>query len=306
MKAPTTIGLFVVLMATLAGIAPTPAQETKSANAVNSQQAEEDLAFALGVEAYIWSYPLMMSGATAEVATATDKPLPNGRAPFNTFGHAGRLMTATDKDVVSPNADTVYSSAFVDLKQGAALISVPGTGDRYYSFMLEDAYTNVFGYIGSRATGSSAGKYLLVGPGWKGETPAGAKVIQAPTPLVWIIVRTLVDGPQDMPNVAAIQKQYQLTIVPPATDPTPIKQRWNLTLQPKLVPVQQVDTLDWKTYFYWAGQLMKDNPPPAADSALVTQFESIGLSAKSGFDVTKLSPAKQRGLERGYGAAGRS
>ena len=222
----------------------------------NMQQAEEDLAFARGVEAYIWAYPLAITAATVEIGTSTDKPVPNGHAPFNNFGHVGRLITAADKDVVSSNADTIYSSAFLDLKQGAALISVPDTGGRYYSLMLEDAYTNVFGYIGLRATGSGAGQYLIAGPGWKGETPAGAKRIDAPTPLVWVIGRTLIDGKKDMPNVAAIQRGYQVAMLLPVLDPVPVNQRWGIALQPKLVPVQQVDTLDWKTYYRWAGQLM--------------------------------------------------
>ena len=66
-----------------------------------------------------------------------------------------------------------------------------------------------------------------------------------------------------MPNVAAIQKQIQVTIIPPVLDPVPARERWGIALQPKMPPVQQVDVLDWKTYFRWAGQMMKDNPPPA-------------------------------------------
>jgi hypothetical protein len=269
------------------------------------EQAEENLAFARGIEAYIWSYPLAITAATAEIATSTDKPLPNGHAPFNQFGHVGKLMTAADKDVVSPNADTIYSSAFLDLKQGAALVTVPDTGGRYYSLMLEDAYTNVFGYIGKRATGTAAGTTLIAGPGWKGETPAGATRIDAPTPLVWVIGRTLIDGVKDMPNVAALQQQYQVAIIPPVIDPVPVKERWNIVLQPKMVPVKQVDTLDWKTYFHWAGQLMKDNPPPAVDSAFWKQFEAIGLTPEQGFDPDPLSPATKKGLERGYEAGRR-
>jgi hypothetical protein len=268
----------------------------------NFEQAEEDLAFARGIEAYVWAYPLVITAATAGVATNTDKPLPNGHAPFNQFGHVGKLITAADKDVVSSNADTIYSSAFLDLKQGAALISVPDTGERYYSLMLEDAYTNVFGYIGKRATGTAAGTYLIAGPGWTGETPAGATRIDAPTPLVWVIGRTLIDGVEDMPNVAAIQQHYQVKVIPPVVDPVTVKERWDIALQPKMVPVQQVDGLDWKTYFHWAGQMMKDNPPPIADSAFWKQFEAIGLTPAKGFDPARLSPAARRGLERGYEA----
>ena len=291
---------FLSLIVACSG-APSLAQAPK-ATPPNFEQAEEDLAFARGIEAYIWAYPLAITAATAEVATNTDRSLPNGHAPFNQFGHVGKLMTAADKDVVSSNADTIYSSAFLDLKQGAALISVPDTAGRYYSLMLEDAYTNVFDYIGLRATGSAAGTYLIAGPGWKGETPTGARRIDAPTPLVWVIGRTLVDGVKDMPNVAAIQQHYQLTIIPPVLDPVPAKERWNIALQPKMVPVQQVDTLDWKTYFHWAGQLMKDNPPPAADSAFWKQFGAIGLTPAKGFDPDTLSAAARKGLERGYEA----
>ena len=169
-------------------------------------------------------------------------------------------------------------------------------------FPLMNISSNVFGYIGKRATGTSAGTYLIAGPGWAGETPAGAKRIDAPTSLVWVIGRTLVDGVADMPNVAAIQQQYQVKIIPPVVDPVPVKERWGIALQPKMVPVQQVETLDWETYFRWAGQMMKDNPPPAADSAFWKQFEAIGLTPAKGFDPAPLSPATQKGLARGYEA----
>jgi hypothetical protein len=298
MKSSAAFGTLSLLVACFGS----PALAQPQPPSLNIEQAQENLAFARGVDAYIWAYPLAITAATAELATNTDKPIPNGHSPFNTFGHVGKLITAADKDVVSSNADTIYSSAFIDLKQGAALVSVPDTGGRYYSLMLEDAYTNVFGYIGLRATGNAAGTYLIAGPGWTGETPAGAKRIDAPTPLVWIIGRTLIDGEKDMPNVAAIQKQYQVTMVPPVLDSVPAKERWGIALQPKMPPVQQVDSLDWKTYFRWAGQMMKDNPPPPADSAFWKQFEAIGLTVENGFDVDHLSPATQKGLERGYEA----
>ena len=79
----------------------------------------------------------------------------------------------------------------------------------------------------------AGGKYLIVGPDWKGQAPAGSKLIQSPTTLVWLIGRTLVDGEKDLPNVTALQQQFQLQILPPASDATPIKQRWNLQAKPK-------------------------------------------------------------------------
>ena len=159
------------------------------------------------------------------------------------------MITAADKDVVSSNADTILIQQLPRFEAGSC--ADLRTGYRRalrFADAPEDAYTNVFGYIGLRATGSSAGQYLIAGPGWTGDTPAGAKRIDLPTPLVWVIGRTLIDGETDMPNVAAIQRQYTIAMIPPVLDPVPAKHRWNIALQPKLVPVQQVDTLDSKTY----------------------------------------------------------
>ena len=289
--------LLSVLLLITASLQATVAQGNSK---VNIDQAEEDLAFSLATQAYIFGYPLAITAATTLIATNTPKPLPNAYAPINQFGHVAKLFTAADKDVVSSNVDTVYSSAFIDLKQGAALISVPDTGKRYYSMMLEDAYTNVFGYIGSRETGNGPGKYLVKGPGWKGEVPADVKkVITSPTPLVWVIGRTLVEDEADLVNVKKVQAGYTLKMVGPAIDKTNFKKRWDFG-EPGKIPVQVVDQLTWDKYYFWIGQLMKDNPPPVADSGLYAQFKNIGLTVENGFSLDGLSEATKKGLERGY------
>jgi hypothetical protein len=88
-------------------------------------------------------------------------------------------FTAADKDVVSSSRRQRVLHAFLDLKQGAALVSVPDTCRRYYSLMLADAYANVFGDLGERATGDKAGRYLIIGPGWKGNAPEDARIARA-------------------------------------------------------------------------------------------------------------------------------
>jgi len=237
---------------------------------------------------------------TAKLITNTPKPLPNAHAPFNTFGSVAKLFTSADTDVVSTNVDTMYSSAFLDLTQGAVEIWVPPTDGRYYSMMLSDAYSNVFDYIGSRATGTEAGKYLIIGPDWKGETPEGIlKVFKAPTNLVWVIGRTLVDGQDDLVNVHKLQTQYKATIIPPATSsPASWSERNDF---PKLLPkppVDNVNGMDWKTYFTWVGKLMKENPVPASHKIYVDKFKNIGLSFENGFEPESLTPEQQKGLER--------
>ena len=288
-----------IAAAMVAGLPFMPAALAADPAPVNIEQAQEDLAFARGVEAYIWAYPLAITAATAEIATNTDKPLPNGHAPFNNFGHVGKLITAADKD--GRRTPTRSMSAFLDLKQGAALISVPDTGGRYYSLMLEDAYTNVFGYIGLRATGSGAGQYLITGPGWQGETPAGAKRIDAPTPLVWVIGRTLIDGEKDMPT---------------SRHPAPIYGR-NDPARPRLGPGQAAfghraangaRSRSAGRYARLEDLLPLGRTADEGQSAARgrqradKQFPAIGLTVENGFDADHLSPATQKGLERGYAA----
>lgn len=256
--------------------------------------------YKIAKDAYIWSYPMVSVAITGFAVTDTPKALPNAHAPLNSFGSVATLFTADDKDVVSSNVDTMYSSAFLDLTQGAALISVPDTNGRYYSMMLTDAYTNVFDYIGSRATGTKAGQYLIVGPDWKGEIPKSAKkVFKAPTNLVWVIGRTLVDGNADVPNVHKIQAGYKVTIVPPVTKSPSWRERLKVpALTPKTPPVDLVNNMDWKTYFTWVGELMKDNPVPASQKAYVDEFKKIGLTFDKGFDASSITAEQQKDIEK--------
>lgn len=299
-----TIGILGFFLSNLNTYAHRPSEQKSDDDiektSSQGEQEEEELAYSLAVLATIWSYPIVLIAATANSLTAVEKPNASAQAPFNMFGSISSLPSASNKEVVALNADTLYSSAFIDLKQGAALVSVPAEGDRYYALMLTDAYSNVFDYIGTRVTGKKAGKYLIVGPNWKGKIPAGIKAIYAPTSLVWIIGRTLVDGKSDLPNVAAIQEQYKIEMILPTVDKTPILKRWDLQTAPSKVPVKQVESLDWKSYFTWTGSLMKDNPPPVADSGLYSQFSVIGLNVKNGFDAAALSPSTLAGIERGF------
>jgi len=293
-----------IIIASFALFAFASCSDSKKQNPSETQAvkvSEEDQAYQAGVDAYIWAYPMVSIGVTCAMATDVPQPLPNAHAPINSFGSVGKLFTADDTDVVSSNVDNLYSSAFLDLTQGGVEISVPATQGRYYSMMLMDAYSNVFDYIGSRATGTDAGKYLMVGPDWKGEKPKDVvKVFKAPTHLVWVIGRTLIDGPDDLENVHALQKQYVATVIPPATaSPSSwLKRNQFPPIDKTKPPVVNVNTMDWKTYFTWVGQLMKENPVPQSQQAYVDQFKSIGLSFENGFDVSKLNSEQQKGLER--------
>src|SRR5262245_42270603 len=142
------------------------------------------------------------------------------RGSPNQFLHGRRLADHTSRRVTTPNADTLYSSAFLDLSRGPLVLDVPEITDRYYSFAFMDFYTNNFAYVGTRATGTRAGAYVIVGPGWRGPAPQGVPVIASPTNAVWLLGRFLVTDASDLPRAHRLQDAVKLTaLTPDATLP---------------------------------------------------------------------------------------
>ncbi len=141
-----------------------------------------------------------------------DKTSSQYKAPFNQLYNEARVFTYKDTAVVTPNSDTPYSFVCLDLRAEPFVLSVPAVEkNRYYALQLTDWNTFNYGYIGSRATGSEAGDYLVVGPDWKGQTPPGIKkVFQSSTPFTIVIYRTQLFNPKDMPNVVNIQSGYKV------------------------------------------------------------------------------------------------
>jgi len=133
------------------------------------------------------------------------------KAPFNQLHSMHRVATYEDTAVVTPNSDTPYTTLWLDLRAEPMVLSVPAVAkERYYAVQLIDGNTYNYGYIGSRATGSEPGDYLVVGPDWKGRTPAGIKkVFTSTTPFSLIVYRTQLFNPEDMPNVEKVQAGYK-------------------------------------------------------------------------------------------------
>jgi hypothetical protein len=127
----------------------------------------------------------------------------------NQFTHTHRKLGPDDREVVSPNNDTVYSNAWLDLSNGPVLVDTPDMGERYWVLGLLDAWTNPFAYVGRRTTGNQRQRTLVHGPAWRGKVPAGVtNVIAAPGQDVWLIGRILVDdAPADIESVRALQAQ---------------------------------------------------------------------------------------------------
>ena len=165
---------------------------------------------AIAEEGFIYGLPIVMNYAVMN-EFAIDTKSSQFKAPFNEINNQHRVATYEDTAIVTPNSDTPYSILWLDLRAEPMVISVPAVDKkRYYSVQLTDGNTYNYGYIGSRATGSEAGDYLVTGPDWKGETPAGIKkVFTSTSPFAFTIFRTQLFNPQDMPNVEKVQSGYK-------------------------------------------------------------------------------------------------
>lgn len=159
--------------------------------------------------AYIVLLPRALTYGIERRLTACAAPGPTC-APHGAFIHKRSLASPDDRAVVNPNADTLYSSAWLDLSAGPWVLHTPDMGDRYFSFQLLDAWTDVFGYVSRRTGDAKGGDYLIAGPNWQGLPPPGMKVFRASTNDVWIIGRTLIDGEDDLPKATALQDLFVL------------------------------------------------------------------------------------------------
>ena len=214
------------------------------------------------VEAYVFGYPLVYDvSSVATIAANGMGSLP--AAPFNTFAHATKLATP-EEPFVSVNNDTVYAIAQLDLSGGPLLLHVPDTDGAYYVLQFVDAWTNNFAYVGRRATGTAEGTFLITPPGWSGEAPGDARVIEAPTDIATIVGRLAVDGDDDLPRVRALQPQFTLT---------PMEGNGPLRGIPQPAPEIPELLRFWEMLRLWSQAF----PPSEADVAYLHRFADTGL-----------------------------
>lgn len=153
-------------------------------------------------EAYVAGYPLVVTMRTMQGLSAL--------LGVNRLSWQRRLAGPRSRSIVAPNRDTLYSVAVVDLRSQPVALSLPDVADRYFSYQLLDAWTESFAYIGTRTTGGRAGTWLITPPGWDGDVPEGAHVIEAPTPQLCLLGRFLVDDEDDIANVLAVSRRSAL------------------------------------------------------------------------------------------------
>ncbi len=257
----------------------------------------EKEAFELGVDAYVYGYPLLVMDSIRRVSTSVAAPLEKV-APSGQFAHWRSFPDPTVR-LAGANLDTLYSTAWLELSQGPYVLHLPEVKGRYYMMPIIDGWTEMAGNPGARTTGEKAGDYAITGPGWRGTLPAGVKQIKANTNMVWIIGRTYSSGtPRDLVDVHAIQDQF--TLVPLALFGKPYQPPMQGTIDSNVdtqtPPRDQIDNLDAATFFKRLAVLMKANPAVPADAPMVATLARLGVVGD--FDFTKLPPAVAQGLSR--------
>ena len=249
----------------------------------------------LAVDAYLYFYPAVTIDVTRRQLINVVKPV-GFAAPPDTFGNVPAFPTADMKAVVAPNFDTLYSTAFVDLAKEPMVLSVPDTGGRFYLMPMLDGWSDVFASPGSRTTGTQAGKFMIIAPGWTGTTPAGLTLIKAPTPGIWIIGRTKTDGPPDYAAVHKIQDGYRLTPLSKlgaAAYQAPAGVV-NSAIDMKAPPKETVEHMDARTFFAVAGEVLKTTPPHITDEPIMALLQRAGFVPGQSFDLGKASPTVQK------------
>ena len=245
--------------------------------------------FWLATDAYIYGYPLVTMEMTRRVVTNVAAP-EGTRAPMGHIIKLRHYPDATFRDVTAPNADTLYTTAFFDVGQEPWVLSLPDMKDRYFLMPMLDGWTTVFQVPGKRTTGTGAQTYAITGPGWSGTLPAGVKEYKSATDIVWLLGRIYCTGtPEDYAEVHALQDQVKLVPLSAYGNPyTPPAGKVDPSIDMKTAVRDQVNRMDAVAYFTLLAQLMKANPPTAADAPALAKFAKIGLVPGQDFDASKL------------------
>lgn len=250
-------------------------------------------------EAYIYGFP-MVDSYRIQYSYFVDEANPEYKGGWNQVHNVARVFTPADKAIQTPNSDTPYSFLGADLRAEPLVISVPAIQDRYYSLQFIDMYTHNFAYVGSRATGSAAGSYLLAGPNWRGPLPEGIKsVIRSETDLAFVLYRTQLFDGDDLEAVRKIQAQYQVEPLSQfAGTPQPPTQDIGF-IKPLSAEAQKTSA----EFFAILNFLLQFTPTHPSESELMTRFARAGIGAGKPFDVTKLPPEQRTAVQEGMADA---
>jgi hypothetical protein len=245
--------------------------------------------FWLASEAYVFGYPLVTMEITRRVMTNV-AAAGGTRAPMGHMIKLREYPNATFRDVTAPNADTLYTAAWMDLSREPMVLSLPEMRGRYALFPLLDGWTTVFQVPGKRTTGTGPQTYAIAGPGWRGMLPAGLTEYRSRTNIVWLLGRIYCTGtPEDYREVHALQDQVGLVPLSAFGRPyTPPPGTVDPSIDMRTAVRDQVNAMTAVQYFTLLAELMKRNPPAPADAPHIGRFARIGLVPGQDFDASKL------------------
>jgi hypothetical protein len=281
----------------ICGAAAWPLAARAQHSAISVIGLTDEEAQSIAQEAYIYFYPLVLMDISRKHFTNIEPNKMFGRGPMNTFSHARAFPPATFRGATHVNFDTLYSVGWLDLTKEPVVISVPDTQDRYYLLQLLDMWTDSFAGVGKRTTGTGAGNFVVVGPGWQGDLPQGLQRITAPTPFVWVIGRTRTDGPQDYDAVHKVQDGYKMTLLSQwGKEPQAVTVKIDPSVDMQTPPVEQVKRMTPDAYFAYAAELLKVNGPHLIDQPQLARMKRLGIEAGSSFDVAEVDPVIHQAL----------
>jgi hypothetical protein len=269
------------------------------ATPARAQGLTPDEARAIAAEAWLYAYAPLQGYQTMYNQTV-NTAFPGYVGGFNQFRHYARSATPADTDIVSPNNDTPYSWAWLDLRAEPMVLSLPPVpAPRYYVNQWFDLYTHNFAYTGVRTTGREAGTYLFAGPNWTGTVPEGiTKVFRSETELIGTLTRTQLFGPADVPALQAVQSAYTLTPLSAFTG----------TAAP--APAPAVDWPVWDTakaegvgFITYFNALLPFMPTVASEEEMFARFARIGIVPGQPFDPDAMTPEIRAAIEQGVADA---
>jgi hypothetical protein len=229
----------------------------------------------IALETYVYLYPLVLMERTRRQATNVEHPGDRlGRGPVDAFAHLREYPPVEFKDVVKPNFDTLYSPAWLDLRDEPRILSLPAT-DLYYLAPIYDMWSDIFACPGTRTNGAVAADFAICGPDWEGRLPDGVRRLDCPTPWAWTIVRTKA-SPATYPEVRAFQDRLAITGLGewpgPASEPVGSV---DPTVEADTPPLHQVFALDAAGFFGEAMEALREIPTHAADGPILERMARI-------------------------------
>lgn len=252
-------------------------------------------------QAYTFAYPLVVVEMTRRATTQGGSP-----QFINRFRNEPSFPDDHFRQVIRPNADTLYSAAWLDLTQEPVLLHVPDTKGRYYLMQIMDAWSETIASPGKRTTGTGESWFAVAGPGWKGKLPGHVQRIDCPTQTAWLIGRTQTNGPADFDSVHSVQRGYELVLLssyPKAQPPLPILDAGQSSTRPAVPPPVQVARMSTAEFFQLFAQLLQINPAHAVDGPIMNQLAKIGIVAGQPFPARQLSPEQLKAIDEGAQAA---